>query len=73
MSNEVKQLLVGDVARLLDVSTATVRAWDANGKLVPRGRTAGNKRYYLAEDVEAFKQSGAAAKYTRRTYTVNAQ
>ena len=62
----MEKMTVGDVARMLDVCTATVRAWDANGKLTPRGRTLGNKRYYTREQIDEFLQQNPTYKYKRK-------
>lgn len=64
MANPSK-LTVGEVARILDVSTATIRAWDTCGKLVPQGRTAGNRRYYTQEQVDTFVANNPQYKYMR--------
>ena len=43
------------VSILLGVSVKTLQRWDKRGKLIAR-RTETNKRYYLEEDLIAYKK-----------------
>ena len=62
-ADEQREFLeVGQVARLGEVSVATVRSWEAAGKLAAR-RTAGGQRLFERADVEIF----LAARRARRT------
>lgn len=50
-------LTVGQAARYLGVSTATLRNWDRCGKLKPRRNPQNGYRIYLHEDLETVLQS----------------
>lgn len=58
-------LLIGDVARMLQVSTATLRTWEKVKKLEPAGRTDGGRRFYTHEQIEAFVRKSGSGKYER--------
>jgi len=44
---------IGEAAKILSVSTQTLRNWEASGKLRP-SRSAGKQRYYALKDLEHF-------------------
>lgn len=51
-------ILIGEVARMLKLSVATLRTWEKVGKLLPAGRTSGGRRFYSrAAIVEFIKQN----------------
>ncbi len=52
---------ISEVARRLGVSTRTLRAWEANGKLMPTFRTQGGVRLYDMERLPAVKPRSAPA------------
>jgi len=45
----------GDVARALGVSTEAVRKWERVGSIAPPLRTAGGRRLFSLEQVEAIR------------------
>ncbi len=49
-------LTSAQVAKLLGVTVKTVQRWDREGRLVPSGRTATNRRYYTEEQIARFRQ-----------------
>lgn len=55
---------IGKAARLLGVSTSTMRLWDREGVLKPARRTQGNHRRYQSEKLNSFqsKDSGQSEK-----------
>ena len=46
-----KYLAIKEASDLLGVSTSTMRRWEAEGRLVPDERTAGNQRRYLLSSI----------------------
>lgn len=52
-------LPIGEVARLLGVSIATVRNWERSGKIASF-RTPGGQRRFRVEDVETLRAGDAA-------------
>lgn len=50
---------IGEAARILGVSVATVRRWEAQGKIAAR-RTLGEQRRFVRSEVEALSGSRAA-------------
>ena len=58
-------LTVSDVARVLDLSSESVRQYERTGKLVAI-RTVGGVRLFKQTDVEAFKQKLAATRRKTR-------
>lgn len=60
-----KLVAIGEAARLLGVSTSTLRRWDENGTLVPERTAAGHRRYDLAKLRPELYRSSAEAE--RRT------
>jgi excisionase family DNA binding protein len=48
---------IADAAKILGVSTQTLRSWDAKGILRPEYRTAGGHRRYSMEQLLQFRQS----------------
>ena len=74
---EPKNLLsIQDAAKLLNVSTKTLRRWEKSGKLVPQ-RTEGNHRRYPKSQIEEYlsnskKANKKESKYIRRArYLMN--
>ena len=47
-------LKIGEVAKLLGVTTATLRNWHKSGELVPTKITKNGNRYYLKSKVLEF-------------------
>ena len=45
---------IGEFANLIGVSTATLRLWEKQGKLIPHHRTRGNQRVYAYEQAETY-------------------
>jgi len=52
-----KYLMVQEVARLMGVTSLTVRNWDAKGKLVAYRNPMNNYRMYKTEDIEVLMRS----------------
>ena len=52
-----KHLSARQVAEILGVTVKTVQRWDREGRLKPVGRTPGNRRFYLLEDILAFRNT----------------
>jgi DNA-binding transcriptional MerR regulator len=53
--NAAELLLSSDVAKLLDMTPAAVRAAATQGRLETAGRTRGGVRYFTLRAVEAFQ------------------
>lgn len=51
-NDDAEYLTVKDIAQQWGVSTETVRRWDRNGLLQPKGKTGRGWRYYLFTDVQ---------------------
>ena len=48
-----KKIRIGEVAKLLGITTQTLRNWEKQGKLMPE-RSPGGQRYYFLDTVERF-------------------
>ena len=57
-SDEAALLTIGDVARKMSVTVATVRNWESAGKITAV-RTPGNQRRFRQSDVDALLSGGA--------------
>ncbi|MBI2443517.1 MAG: MerR family transcriptional regulator, partial [Candidatus Levybacteria bacterium] len=55
----MKLLTIQHAAKLLNVSTKTLRRWEARGILVPQ-RTPGNQRRYTLRDIKELRDKGKA-------------
>ena len=57
---------IGEFAREIGVSVATLRNWDNSDKLRPHHRTKGNQRVYTKEQAEEFLGTGKIRKIQGR-------
>lgn len=55
-----KLMSIGEASKALGVSTATLRRWEASGKLVPAERTRGKQRRYDISQIEPSTRHGAS-------------
>lgn len=57
MENEPQKLIpIGEAAKILQVSVATIRRWEAQGKLSSR-RTLGKQRRYHLETIKKIRDA----------------
>lgn len=57
MENEPQKLIpIGEAAKILQVSVATLRRWEAQGKLSSR-RTLGKQRRYQIETIKKIRDA----------------
>jgi DNA (cytosine-5)-methyltransferase 1 len=66
-----KFLTVREVARLIGVTTLTVRNWDARGKLVAYRNPVNNYRLYKVEDVEVLMRMIEQSKQKTRKLKID--
>lgn len=59
MSTETPHIPIGEAARALGVSVATLRRWEAQGKITAV-RTPGDQRRFPVAEVERVKAGSAA-------------
>lgn len=48
----------GEFAKIIGISSVTLRKWEATGKLIPHHRSPTGYRYYSDEQVEKFFNNG---------------
>ncbi len=66
-----KFLTVREVARLIGVTTLTVRNWDTKGKLVAYRNPVNNYRLYKVEDVEVLMKMIEQSKQKTRKLKID--
>ena len=59
MSTETPHIPIGEAARALGVSVATLRRWESTGKITAV-RTPGDQRRFPVSEIERVKAGGAA-------------
>jgi putative resolvase len=58
IKQEAEYLHIADAAKILGVSTDTLRRWEREGKILPDRRTMGGWRLYSLETIEGIKKRG---------------
>lgn len=55
---------IGEAAKLLGTTPATLRSWEKTGEVVPTRKTDGGTRYYDVADLQVFDKEGLTARRT---------
>lgn len=62
IKKEVAYLHIADAAKILGVSTDTLRRWEREGRILPDRRTMGGWRLYSPETIEVIKKRGESTR-----------